>query len=260
LSIQRSSPPTTDDRAGEVGLAPVVGSDRLNTGLPRSLPRHLAPSQRRPGLVRSVLSAGLLMVVVLAVGAVVIFSSIDRLKHPPPAGDAVGSPGSTQVQPQTAQPGEATRASLLREGSFEAGMGAVRRQKGTRAELIAGVGAGSAHSVRLSNAGQPVGSAGLLADRVAKPPRMGSVYVGTVQVKATRPGKLIQLRLIESFAGQRVSATAGSIVVKDTGWHQVGAEYVIKTEGAVLGVEVTIKGLDPGEFVWVDNLTIAQTR
>jgi hypothetical protein len=256
LSFKHPSP-TTGERAGKVRLAPVLGDDaRPDTGTSRSLPRHLAPSQRRPGLIRSLLSAFLLVVVVLAVGAVVILSSINRVENRP---DSV-SPQSPPAQQPVKPAAPARSEPLLREGSFESGStGAVRNQRGSTVELVAGVGAESAHSVRLSNVGPPFGRAGLLVDRVARPPRLGSRYNASVQVKGAR-GQLVQIRLVESFGGQRVSATPTVVELADTGWREVSVQHQIRTDGSILGVEVTVSGVSPGQFVWVDNLQVTQTR
>jgi hypothetical protein len=242
---------------GKIRLAPVLGDDaRPDTGTPRTLPRHLAPSQRRPGLVRSLLSAFLLVVVVLAVGAVLILSSINRVENPPDS----ASPQPPATSPPVKPAAPARSEPLLREGSFESGStGAVRNQRGSMVELVAGVGAESAHSVRLSNVGPPFGHAGLLVDRVAKPPRLGSRYNATVQVKGLR-GQLVQIRLVESFGGQRVRATPTNAQLTDTTWREVGVQHQIGTDGSILGVEVTVTGIRPGQFIWVDNLQVTQTR
>jgi hypothetical protein len=237
-----------------VRFAPALSDEgRPDPDSTRSLPRHLAPSQRRPGLLRSVLSAFLLVVVVLAVGAVVILSSLDRVENPPgPASPKAAPPPPVRNAPARSEP-------LLREGSFESGsMGAVRNQRGSMVELVAGVGAESAHSVRLSSVGPPFNRAGLLADRVAQPPRLGSRYNATVQVKGLQ-GQLVQIRLVESFAGQRVSATATNAQLTDTNWHEVGVQHRIRTDGSFLGIEVTVSGIRPGQFVWIDNLQVTQT-
>jgi hypothetical protein len=193
-------------------------------------------------------------VVVLAVGAVVILSSINRVENPP---------DSASPQPAPPQPVRNTPARsepLLREGSFESGStGAVRNQRGSMAELVAGVGAESAHSVRLSSVAPPFGRAGLLVDRVTRPPRLGSRYNATVQVKGLR-GQLVQIRLVESFGGQRVKATDTKAQLTDTTWREVGVQHQIVTDGSILGVEVTVTGIRPGQFIWVDNLQVTQTR
>jgi hypothetical protein len=194
-------------------------------------------------------------VVVLAVGAVVILSSINRVENPPDSASPQPAPPQQPVRntPARSEP-------LLREGSFESGStGAVRNQRGSMVELVAGVGAESAHSVRLSNVGPPFGHAGLLVDRVAKPPRLGSRYNATVQVKGLR-GQLVQIRLVESFGGQRVRATPTNAQLTDTTWREVGVQHQIGTDGSILGVEVTVTGIRPGQFVWVDNLQVTQTR
>jgi hypothetical protein len=256
LSFQHSSPPPTEERAGKVRLAPVLGDDaRPDTGTPRILPRHLAPSQRRPGLVRSLLSAFLLVVVVLAVGAVVILSSINRVEHPPESASPQSPATSQPVKPAA----PARSEPLLREGSFESGKGAVRNMRGSVVELVAGVGAESAHSVRLSSVGPPFGRAGLLADRVARPLRLDSRYSASVQVKG-EPGQLVQIRLVESFGGQRVSGTSTTVELTDSGWREASVQHQIHADGSILGVEVTVSGVSPGQFVWIDNLQVTRTR
>jgi len=258
MSTQPSSIPTTDAQAGEAGPYPLDG-DRPDGGAPRSLPRHLAPSQRRPGLVRSVLSAALLVTVVLAVGTAVVLGSIDRLKHPP-AGDrnAVGSPGSSRL----GSPGAAitsTSQPLLREGGFEVGPGAIRGERGTRMELVAVGAAGSAHAARLSYSGAPTGQAGLLADQVTRPPGPGARYSATAQVKASQPGQVVQIQLVEIVGGRRVSFDPQMLRLQGTQWREIGVQHEVTSRGSVLGVEVTFIGLGRGQYGWVDELNVIQT-
>jgi len=229
-----------------------------DAGVPRSLPRHLAPSQRRPGLVRSVLSAALLVVVVLAVGVVVVLGSIDRLKHPPrgDAGTAVGSQGASRLEP-----GSATTSGprpLLREGGFEGALGGIRAEQGTNLEVVAG-GAGSAYAARLSSAAASGGNAGLLADQVTRPPGQGARYSATAEVRASRPGQVVQIQLIESVGGRRVSADPQLLRLHDTQWRGISVQHEISSNGSVLGIEVTFGNVGRGQYVWVDDLKVTQT-
>jgi hypothetical protein len=196
------------------------------------------------------------VVVVLAVGAVVILSSINRVENPPDS----ASPQPPATSPPVKPAAPARSEPLLREGSFESGStGAVRNIRGSMVELVAGVGADSAHSVRLSNVGPPFGRAGLLADRVARPLRLGSRYSASVQVKGER-GQLVKIRLVESFGGQRVSATSTAVELTNTGWREASVQHQIHADGSFLGVEVTVAGVSPGQFVWIDDLQVTQTR
>jgi hypothetical protein len=196
------------------------------------------------------------VVVVLAVGAVVILSSSDRVENPPYS----ASPQPPATSPPVKPAAPARSEPLLREGSFESGStGAVRNIRGSMVELVAGVGADSAHSVRLSNVGPPFGRAGLLADRVARPLRLGSRYSASVQVKGER-GQLVKIRLVESFGGQRVSATSTAVELTNTGWREASVQHQIRADGSILGVEVIVSGVSQGQFVWIDNLQVTQTR
>jgi hypothetical protein len=260
MAMSTQHPTRTTDQADEVGLGPNVGDgDRPDAESPRSDPRHLAPSQRRPGLVRSLLAAALLVTVVLAVGAVVVLGSLDRLKHPPKEGAAGGSSGSAGSPGAAMVPTTTTRP-LLRAGSFEGGvLGLVRAERGTRLELVVGGAAGSAHSARLSNSGPPTGSAGLLVDQVTRPPAAGCRYAARAVVKASRPGQVVQIQLVESVHGRRVSADPQMVRLDNTEWREISAQHEVSSNGSVLGVEVTFYGLDRGDFVWVDDLTVTQT-
>jgi hypothetical protein len=196
------------------------------------------------------------VVVVLAVGAVVILSSINRVENPPDS----ASPQPPATSPPVKPAAPARSEPLLREGSFESGStGAVRNIRGSMVELVAGVGADSAHSVRLSNVGPPFGRAGLLADRVARPLRLGSRYSASVQVKGER-GQLVKIRLVESFGGQRVSATSTAVELTNTGWREASVQHQIRADGSILGVEVIVSGVSQGQFVWIDNLQVTKTR
>lgn len=259
MSSKHSSTPTSGDRAGEVDLSPLFGDgERPGAATPRALPRHLAPSQRRPGLIRSLLSAVLLVAVVLAVGSVVVLGSIDRLKRAETGrtSNALGSPGASRL----GSPGSAIgQTPLLREGNFEGDLGPIRAERGTLIELVAG-GSRSAHSARLSSNGPPAGHAGLLADQVTRPPGVGARYSATVVVKASRPGQVVQIQLIESVGGRPVSFDPWLVQLRDTAWREVGVQHEVTNNGSVLGVEVTFNGLGRGgQYVWVDNLEVTQT-
>jgi hypothetical protein len=208
--------------------------------------------------VRSVLSAALLVVVVLAVGVVVVLGSIDRLKHPPPseARPAVGSQGSSHLAP-----GSVTTSSpqaLLTEGTFEATLGGIRGQQGSRIEVVA-VGARSAHSARLSRLGPTRGDAGLLADRVTRTPGPGARYSATAVVKSSQPDQVVQIQLVETVGGRRVSFDPQMVRLRDIQWRQIFVQHEITNSGSTLGVEVTFINVRPGQYVWVDDLKVAQT-
>jgi hypothetical protein len=249
---------TTGDPAGEVDPDSSVGDgDRPDADATRPLPRHLAPSPRRPGLVRSLLSAALLVTVVLAVGGVVVLGSLDHLNHPR---EDSGGASSTTAAPPGAAIAPTTTRPLLREGGFEGGtLGAVRAEGGTHLELVVGGTAGSAHAARLSNSGPPFGSAGLLVDQVTRPPKAGCRYAASAVVKAGRPGQVVQIQLVESVRGRRVSADPQMLTLGDTQWREISVQHEVYRNGSVLGVEVTFSGLGRGQFVWVDDLKVTQT-
>jgi hypothetical protein len=258
MSIQHPSVPTTDDRTGEAGLPPRGRNGaQPPAGEPRSLPRHLAPSQRRPGLLRSVLAACLLVVVVLAVGVVVVLGSIDRLEHPRSTPNAaLGSPGSSRLgTPGVVVP--APGEQLLPDGDFENGQGPVRRQRGSDIAPQPG-GAESAHSLRLSDSGPPTGQVGVLVDSLTRPPKVGTRYSANVQVKPAHPGQVVRIELIENVGGVRVNATPQLLRMPDTQWHEISVQHEVRYKGAVLGVEVAVSGVSPGEFVLIDNLRVTR--
>ena len=261
MSTQPSSVPTTDAQAGRAGPSPLDGH-RPDAGVPRSLPRHLAPSQRRPGLIRSVLSAALLVTVVLAVGTAVVLGSIDRLKNPPPRarGSALGSPGSSRLGSQGAAI-TSTSQPLLRGGSFEelGPPGNIHGERGTKMEVVAVGAAGSAHAARLSYSGAPAGPVGLMAPQVTRPPGPGARYSATAQVKASRPGLSVQITLIEIVGGKVVSADPYLVELRDTLWQVIGVQHEVTSKGSVLAVEVTFTGLGRGQYGWVDELDVKRT-
>jgi hypothetical protein len=94
---------------------------------------------------------------------------------------------------------------------------------------------------------------------VARRLRLDSRYSASVQVKG-EPGQLVQIRLVESFGGQRVSATSTSVELTDSGWREASVQHQIHADGSILGVEVTVSGVSPGQFVWIDNLQVTKTR
>jgi hypothetical protein len=80
-----------------------------------------------------------------------------------------------------------------------------------------------------------------------------------VQVKGER-GQLVKIRLVESFGGQRVSATSTAVELTNTGWREASVQHQIRADGSILGVEVIVSGVSQGQFVWIDNLQVTKTR
>jgi hypothetical protein len=126
-------------------------------------------------------------------------------------------------------------------------------------DVVAVGAAGSAHAARLTPTGPAGGRVGLMAAQVTRPPGPGARYSATVQVKASRPGQVVQIQLVESVHGRRVSADPQMVRLDNTEWREISAQHEVSSNGSVLGVEVTFYGLDRGDFVWVDDLTVTQT-
>jgi hypothetical protein len=235
-------------------------------------PRHLAITRQAPGpgLVRSVLYAGLLSLTVIAVGAAVVLQAVQRSgvpglglsKTPAIAAPPLTTVASTSRPPgSTDRPGRSVARRSVIDGSFEggpahtfAGVRSVDRP-GTKCKRVAG-GVNGGWALELTATGDRPGPPGIWLD-LTRTPTLGSRWHASVMVRG-RPGVSAQFRLYERRNGKVVAADFISYMLRDDDWHRLVIKSQVVGQGTVLGVDLQLRGLRPGDTISLDDLTAAQ--
>jgi hypothetical protein len=236
-------------------------------------PRHLAITRRTPmpGLFRSVLYAGLLSLTVIAVGAAAVFQAVQRSGVPGLGlgrAPATAAPSTTATVASTSRPldptGRAGQSPVRRSvvvGSFEGGgahtVGGVRAKDrpGTRCRRVPG-GVNGGWAMQLRFIGDRPGPPGMWLD-LTRTPRLGSRWHASVMVRGHR-GLSAQFRLYERRNGKVVAADFVSFPLRDDDWHKLAIWRSVEGQGTVLGVDLQVRGLDPGGTIALDDLTAVQ--
>jgi len=231
------------------------------------LPRHLAVTRRTPvpGQVRSVLTAGLLGLAVVALGATVVVPAVLRSGvpglHRTPA-TAAPSParaaGTGRVPPSTLQRVHPVAGQpLVRGGSFEAGpVPRMRDRPGTQCRRVRN-GAVGQWAMLLRATGEGPGPPGMWLD-LASAPQLGSRWSASVWVRG-HPGVTAQVRLYERRSSLVVGGDSYRLVLRDTLWHHIAVNHLAARPGSVLGVDLQVLGLRPGQAIAIDNLRATRT-
>ncbi|HYT26233.1 MAG TPA: hypothetical protein VEP73_07105 [Actinomycetota bacterium] len=241
---------------GGNGARPVASRPLRLDQPARPPPRHLASSRRlpAPGLARSMLSAGLLVMLVLALGGTVVLRALSRPGVPglqrgrPPV--ASRTTAASVVPSTTLRARAAVVQSLVPDGSFEAGLAVMRDRPGTSCTRVAGGAAGRWSMQIRALGGAPV-PPGLWID-LARGAPPGTRYTAWAAVRG-RPGLTAQIRLYERGPGGAI-ADRTLVVLHDLGWHQLGVKHAVAAPGSVLAVDVLIGGLAPGQTAQIDNV------
>jgi hypothetical protein len=254
-------------RTPPVDPAGVAQADQAE--VPAVPPRHLARIRRAPtpGLARSVLSAGLLMAVVVALGAMVVLRAVHQPGQPGlrnGAGNAIAprsSAASTTEPPSTtalALPQSALPAvgqPLLLDGGFERGLVFMHELPDTTCRRVPG-GATGRWAMRVTADAKLAGPPGLWLDltHAAVP---GSRWGASVKVRG-RPGLWAELRLYER-KGRSVVADGQPMLLRDANWHTLAVSRGFAFPGSVLGVDVRLVDARPGQTFLIDDLQARRT-
>jgi hypothetical protein len=197
-------------------------------------PRHLASVRRsrtdaREHLVAEWLLAAVAIVLTIAV---LVGQMLGRADAPAPD------------PPAAAPPSEAT------------GPGATR--PGTTGPAAAWTSVGGARVERTVPAGfTPTGPGdqGMAVAGVAGC-TPGRVYAATLRVRASQPGTLVQVTLLEVDGGRRFAGDTTGAVLPDRGWRQVEVAHEGQRPGTALAVEVVLPRGSPRATVLVDDLRV----
>jgi hypothetical protein len=84
----------------------------------------------------------------------------------------------------------------------------------------------------------------------------GRVYAATLRVRASQPGTLVEVTLLEVDGGRRFSGDTIGAVLPDQGWRQVEVAHEGQRPGTALAVEVVLPRGSPRATVLVDDLRL----
>jgi hypothetical protein len=84
----------------------------------------------------------------------------------------------------------------------------------------------------------------------------GRVYAATLRVRASQPGTLVQVTLLEVAGGRRFAGDTIGALLPDRGWRQVEVAHEGQRPGTALAVEVVLPRGSPRATVLVDDLRV----
>lgn len=84
----------------------------------------------------------------------------------------------------------------------------------------------------------------------------GRVYAATLRVRASQPGTLVQVTLLEVAGGRRFAADTIGALLPDRGWRRVEVAHEAQRPGTALAVEVVLPRGSPRATVMVDDLQV----
>jgi hypothetical protein len=84
----------------------------------------------------------------------------------------------------------------------------------------------------------------------------GRIYAVTLLVRASRPGTLLQVSLLEVAGGRRVAFDTIGAVLTDPGWRRVEVAHEAHRPGTALAVEVVLPRGSPRATVQIGDLEV----
>ena len=204
-------------------------------------------------------------VAILLTAAVVIGSMFQhpRSREPDkPGGPPAAAPTTAPAPPSTtgsggpAGGGPPQAANLVTDPGFEAGLAGWLAIGGARVErtgpALAGRWAGG-----FTASGR--GDQGMALAEVARC-TPGRTYAADVWVRASRPGTLVQVTLLEVAGGRRLAADTVGAALQQGQWQRVEVAHDAHRAGAALAVEVVLPAGSPPATVLVDDLEVVAHR
>jgi hypothetical protein len=88
----------------------------------------------------------------------------------------------------------------------------------------------------------------------------GRTYAATLLVRASKPGTLLQVTLLETAAGRRVAADSIGAVLSNAGWRRVEIAHEAHKPGTALAVEVVLPRGSPRATVVVGDLGVGASQ
>jgi len=238
---------------------------------PRPAPRHLAPrpphTRRRSNLLFEL--PVVMVVVIVAMGLLVVAlnkrtaSSVaapfvpnsvagPATQAPPPA----PASGTTLAARPSSGKGASPTSNLAANAGFESSLAGWQPAGGAHLELT-GM-AHSGHSALAITAGTGAGTGpdpGVITIDLGAAEAQRS-YDGTAWIRATTPGTIAEISLIEYVGGQRLALDGVGVILNDTNWRQVEVAHFTHVAGSLLAIEVVAPGLRRPAGLFVDDIRV----
>ncbi len=117
------------------------------------------------------------------------------------------------------------------------------------------------HAIRIANTAQTAEQAGMNTKPVAvSSTTAGSIYTGSVWVRAAQANQAVTLRLREcdSAGACGIGVAAFTTTLTDTNWHPLEAELTAKNNGDKIKYSVTAEKLAPTNTVFADLFSLVK--
>jgi len=145
---------------------------------------------------------------------------------------------------------------LLDDPSFEASLGRWRASDGARLARVSGGRSGSWAAGLASG----ISTSPSMAIRDVRRCQTGRAYAVTVWMRASRPGILARVDLIEESHGRRYAVDTAGAMLGGQHWEPLEVIHVTHRSGAALAIEVAAVELPADATVFVDDLTLRVTK
>jgi beta-glucanase (GH16 family) len=86
--------------------------------------------------------------------------------------------------------------------------------------------------------------------------KKGVTYVAHAYVRAEKPNTSVSLRLMEYDGRSFEGSDRETLFLRDTEWHQLSVDYVARTNGATIDVNVVGWDLPKGRAIYADNISV----
>jgi hypothetical protein len=209
-------------------------------------PRHLAAARRSGTDAREHQVAELLLAAVAIVLTMVILigQMVDR-PDPPPSAAAPPATG-----PPVTSPGAAGQPAANPPSAGWLALGGAR----VEGAEPAGAGRRPGRFTATGPGDQGITVAGLLR---CVP---GRTYAATLLVRASRPGTLLMVTLLEVAGGRQVAADTVGAVLDDPGWRRVEVAHEAHRPGTALALRVVLPRGSPRATVLVGDLAVGTSQ
>jgi hypothetical protein len=218
-------------------------------------PRHLAAARRsRTDAHEHVAAEWVLAAVAIVLTAAVVIGQMLGSPGPPgddPASGPAAAPTTATGPPSTAG-GPARAGNPIADPGFEAGLAGWLAIGGAQVART-----GPARAGRWAGGFTATGSGdqGMALPEVLQC-TPGRTYAASLWIRASLPGTLVQVTLLEVAGGRRLAADSVGAVLQDQMWLRVEVAHDAHRHGASLAVEVVLPHGSPRAAVMVDDLEV----
>ena len=88
----------------------------------------------------------------------------------------------------------------------------------------------------------------------------GTTYVAQAFVRAEKPNTSVSLRLMEYDGRSFKGADRATVFLRDTEWHRLNVDYVARTNGSTIDVNVVGWDLPRGKAIYADKISVVSIK